>query len=538
MVDPSVASLALSFALVVQRNIRRLVVGVLAWIVVLSLNGAFRAQGIPAAGGGATAAATVTQELNQDLGRQPIRGGWYPWDPYQYLEGSGERRDLTGLDVQLLREAFEGELGRELELSPVSWKQHQRDIRDGRRDVAGGAFRTAEREAYAYYSKPYRFEEVVVYRRRFEPIGTLALRNTSTLLQELQSGSSTIGLVRGYHYGDVVAGFAADPRHAARIVWADDHEANLRNLLNGKVQLAPVDRLVGATIAWRNKWTVDLVSSTFPVFRDSIHVLFSKRTSDPALVKRFDDAMARMRSDGRYNRIVQHYLFPVLLALTVGQDWFYMLEIIGTVAFALSGILIAQRDDFSLFGAFVLAALPAVGGGVIRDLIINRDVTAVLRSPMSLLVVIALVLLSALLIRVLPKVGRLPSSLRIEPLVDVLDAVALAAYTVVGVIVAIETRCEPLLLWGPLLSALTGAGGSVLRDVVRGDASHPTLRHALYAEIALVWGLALAAFLSVYARAETYDPLQLQAAIVLTMLGVLATRLLVIGKRIRAPRFR
>lgn len=518
----------------VRSNVKRLVLAVLAFLVVIGLNSPVLAQVTPSP---VTSDQTPTQS-REGLGRQQIRGGWYPWDPYQYLEGSNVRRELTGLDVRLLREAFEGELGRILELSQVSWKQHQREIRDGLRDVAGGAFRTAAREKYAYYSKPYRYEEVVVYRRRFEPIGTLALQNNNTLQQELNSGSGKIGLVRGYHYGDAMAAFAADPDHSSRIVWADDHEANLLTLLNGKVQLAPVDRLVGATIAWRNKWTVDLVSSTFTVFRGSIHVLFSKRTTDPALVKRFDDAIEAMQNDGRYDRIVQHYLFPVLLALTVGQDWFYMLEIVGTVAFAISGILIAQRDDFSLFGAFVLALLPAVGGGIIRDLIINRDMTAVLRSPISLLVVIGLVLLSALLIRVLPKIGKLPRNLQIEPIVDVLDAVALAAYTVVGVIVAIETRCEPLLLWGPLLSALTVAGGSILRDVVRGDANHPTLRHALYAEIAMVWGLGLAAFLNIYAKADTYDPVQLQTAILLTMLGVLVTRLVVIGKRIRSPRFR
>ncbi len=520
---------------IVHSSVKRLVLAVLACLLVIWLNSPLLAQVTPP-----TAAQDQTPVQSREVvGRQPIRGGWYPWDPYQYLEGSGGgRRELTGLDVRLLREAFEGELGRDLELPEVSWKQHQLDIRTGLRDVAGGAFRTAERETYAHYSKPYRFEEVVVYRRRFEPIGTQALQNSNTLQQELDSGTSKIGLVRGYHYGEAIAAFAADQRHASRIVWADDHEANLRNLRNGKVQLAPVDRLVGATIVWRNKWTVELVSSTFTVFRGSIHVLFSKLTTDPALVKRFDEAIEAMQNDGRYDRIVQHYLFPVLLAQTVGQDWFYILEIVGTVAFALSGILIAQRNDFSLFGAFVLALLPAVGGGIIRDLIINRDVTAVLRSPISLLVVIALVLLSASLMRVLPKIGKLPSNLQIEPIVDVLDAVALAAYTVVGVIVAIETRCEPLLLWGPLLSALTGAGGSILRDVVRGDADHPTLRHALYAEIAMVWGFGLSAFLNVYAKADTYDPAQLQMAILMTMLGVLVTRLIVIGKRIRAPRFR
>ena len=63
-----------------------------------------------------------------------------------------------------------------------------------------------------------------------------------------------------------------------------------------------------------------------------------------------------------------------------------------------------------------------------------------------------------------------------------LDAVGLASFTVVGVIVAVEERCNPLLVWGPIFSAMTGAGGySPRRD--RADASHPSLHHEFYAEI-------------------------------------------------------
>ena len=476
-------------------------------------------------------------KTNESTGRLNIRGGWYPWVPYQYLEGNNEGRKLTGLDVQLLREAFEGELGRDLELTEVAWDQHQRDVRDGRRDVAAGAFRTRQREQYAYYSKPYRYEEVVMYRRRFEPTGTLASRDPGALKQELLAGNSKVGLVRGYHYGDLVAEFAADPRQASRIVWVDDDEANLKNLLTGEVTLAPVDLLVGATIAWKNKWTTDLVASDFNLFRGSIHVLFSKRTTDPEMVKKFDAGIEKMRKDGRYTRIVQNYLFPVLLAQTIGQDWFYALEVLGTVAFALSGILIAHRNDFSLFGAFVLAALPAVGGGLMRDLIVNRDTAAVLRSPISLLLVVALVLLASALIKVLPKAGRLPKNFNIGTLVDVLDAIGLSAFTVVGVIVAVETGSNPLLLWGPILSALTVAGGSVLRDMVRGDSQHSSLRRALYAEIALFWGFMLSLFINYYSQATTHDPVRLQIAILITLLGALATRLVAMAAGWSAPRF-
>lgn len=467
-----------------------------------------------------------------------LRGGWYPWEPYQYLKKEGERRELTGLDVQLLREAIEGEIGQELELSQVSWSQHQNDLQSGRRDVAAGAFRTASRERYAYISKPYRFEEIALYHRKHDPRAATVLGGQGTLSERLLNSSSRLGLVKGYYYGPEIEALIDNPRMASRITWVDDHESNLANLQRGDVDLVPVDRLVGATVVWQRKWGDQLAAPQAPIFRGSIHALFSKASTDPQLVARFDKAIAAMKADGRYSRIVRNYLFPILLSLTVGQDWFFALEVIGTVAFALSGVLVAHREDFSVFGAFVLALLPAVGGGLMRDLIINRDVPGVLRTPISLLLVIALVLVAYALIKLLPKLGRLPRRMNLQPLVDVLDAIALAAYTVVGVIVAVEARCEPLVLWGPLLSALTGAGGSVLRDVVRGDTQHPTLRRSLYAEIALGWGLVLSLFINRYAQASSYDPLPLLVAVLVTLFGALATRLLVMAKGFAAPRFR
>ncbi|MBM5799750.1 MAG: transporter substrate-binding domain-containing protein [Cyanobacteria bacterium K_DeepCast_35m_m2_023] len=487
---------------------------------------------------GTLAQAVPGQPAVNTVQQQTLRAGWYRWDPYQHLESSEDRTELTGLDVQLLREVFENKLGLRYQLGEVSWQQHQQDLRAGTRDVAGGAFRTRERETYAHYSKPYRYEEVVLYRRRFDPKATLALKDRSALEQDLQQGNCIVGLVKGYYYGDQIEHFATNPANARRIVWSNDHEANLRNLQTGQVDIVPVDRLVGATSAWKNNWTDKLVMSHFTIFRGPIYAIFSRKTTDTTLVKRFDAAMDALRREGRYTTIVQRYLFPVLLALTVGQDWFYALEILGTVAFALSGLLMAHREDFSLFGAFVLAALPAVGGGLMRDIIINRDIPSVLRSPISLMVVITLVLLSFLLIRVLPPMGRIPKWMHLAVVIDLLDAVALAAYTVVGVIVAVETRCDPLILWGPLLSALTGAGGAILRDLVRGDPQHPTLRYSIYAEIALIWGFLLSLYISSYASAATYYPWRLEVAVLITLVGALLTRLLVMATGIRPPRFR
>ena len=77
-----------------------------------------------------------------------IRSGWYPWDPYQYTVVKDDMKQLTGLDVQLVRAAFQ-RLGYEVVCDEVSWAQHQHDVQIGARDIAAGAFQSAQRAEYA-----------------------------------------------------------------------------------------------------------------------------------------------------------------------------------------------------------------------------------------------------------------------------------------------------------------------------------------------------------------------------------------------------
>lgn len=77
---------------------------------------------------------------------------------------------------------------------------------------------------------------------------------------------------------------------------------------------------------------------------------------------------------------------------------------------------------------------------------------------------------------------------------ELCDATGLAAFLIAGVIVAVETRAVPLLLWGPALATLTGCGGGILRDVVRSDSANPLLKTTFYGEVALLWGLIFRSF--------------------------------------------
>lgn len=475
-----------------------------------------------------------------------LRSGWYQWDPYQYEVVKNELKHLTGLDVQLLRAVFD-KMGIELQIDPVGWRQHQQDVKDGTRDIAGGAFRSKEREAYAYYSIPYRSEKDMLYVRKDEQ-QKFKFKTAEELVKILESGKHKLGVIDGYFYGSPLMQYINDPQYADRIIKVKDDRANFINLLEHKIDAFPIDHLVGATLGWRHGWQKQVVEMPNPVFQDSIHVLFSKKTTSPELVDRFNQTLLQMQNSGEYNKVIRNYLLPVLLGQTAGQTWFFIIDIIGTIAFAISGLLLARQGKYSLFGALVLASLPSIGGGILRDILINRETLSVLNSPVYLATIFATVMFFYMLFHVEDWyrrkkktthgnehmfIGRISNHAAIE----FFDALGLSTFAVVGVIVAVEAKIQPLWMWGPLLAALTGAGGGILRDVIRADADNPGLKGSFYAEVALIWGLILSLFLNWYSFLPKYELSHLTLAVVGVIFGGLATRIAVVYYKIRSPMY-
>ena len=91
----------------------------------------------------------------------PLRGGWYPWDPYQYRDYRRGVPVLTGFDVEIER-ALERILGMEILLPETAWNAHLEALAAGTADIAAGATKSEARSAFAYFSKPYRSETDVL----------------------------------------------------------------------------------------------------------------------------------------------------------------------------------------------------------------------------------------------------------------------------------------------------------------------------------------------------------------------------------------
>ena len=482
--------------------------------------------------------------------QKELKSGWYPWDPYQYVMVKGDVKRLSGLDVQLIRAVF-ARMGYEVAYEEVSWKQHQLDIKNGVRDIAAGAFKNAERAEYAYFSAPYRKETDVLYVRKGEA-SQYSFKNVLDLTRRFRERSFRLGVINGFYYGPDIMRFVNDPANNARIVSVPDDVANFENLLSHRIDGFVVDRLVGATLAWRHGWQLAVEELSPPVYTEDVHVLFSRKTTTPELVEGFNQSLEQLKRNGQYTRIIREYLFPVLLEATVAQRWFLAIDIMGTVAFAISGILLARQGQYSLFGAFVLASLPAVGGGILRDLVVNRETIGVLANPAYLLAVILTVLTGYIGFHLAEKTSLTPRKdsngrsddndwivrkISLNSAVAFFDGLGLAAFTVIGVVVAVETKANPLWLWGPLLAALTGAGGGIVRDALRGDANNPYLKGSFYAEIALTWGLILSAFLIWYANLLDYKPTEISLAVLVTLIGALLTRMVVFHLRVKSPMY-
>jgi ABC-type amino acid transport substrate-binding protein len=88
--------------------------------------------------------AAQTSNANTGDARAPhpdpdrLRGGWYPWDPYQYRDYRRDVPILTGFDIEIER-ALERSMGLDIALPEMSWQDQLTGIADGTRDIVAGA---------------------------------------------------------------------------------------------------------------------------------------------------------------------------------------------------------------------------------------------------------------------------------------------------------------------------------------------------------------------------------------------------------------
>ena len=133
-------------------------------------------------------------------------------------------------------------------------------------------------------------------------------------------------------------------------------------------------------------------------------------------------------------------------------------EIIGIISFALSGFLIAVEVKLDILGIFIASFLTALGGGVIRDVIVGRELFAFSNNYASVLVI------AVIMIAIFLKAQRMEEDIEKHPLFMVADTFGMVSFAISGAMVAQEAGFN---FFGViLLSLITAVGGGVMRDIL------------------------------------------------------------------------
>lgn len=136
-------------------------------------------------------------------------------------------------------------------------------------------------------------------------------------------------------------------------------------------------------------------------------------------------------------------------------DFITVMEWIGTVAFAVSGAVVAIEKELDYYGICFLAIITAVGGGIIRDVLVNKPVPSALENPTYAIVSLAAAIVVILFYKHIQKISHL---------VSVADAFGLAAFTAIGAQIGAFSG-HPDVYFTITTGVLTGTFGGVLRDV-------------------------------------------------------------------------
>ena len=180
-------------------------------------------------------------------------------------------------------------------------------------------------------------------------------------------------------------------------------------------------------------------------------------------------------------------------------DYAHFLDYAAVLVFALTGALVASRAQLDLVGFAFIACLTAVGGGTLRDVVIQRDTVFWIGDPTYILIAVGAAL-------VVFFTAHLVES-RKNWLVW-LDSFALAVAVPAGVAVAMAMAQPPLIV--VLMGMITGCMGGLMRDVVVGEVPMVLRQGELYVSAAFA-GAALAV---------TLDAFEVERVVVLSACGV------------------
>ncbi len=167
------------------------------------------------------------------------------------------------------------------------------------------------------------------------------------------------------------------------------------------------------------------------------------------------------------------------------MEFVEVFELIGVVAFAMSGVLVGIEYGFDIFGIFVLSFLTALGGGLFRDLILGNHPPVCFTHFSYIICVAVTVVVFLIFLKIFDtKLGRGDIE-KIKILITFFDAVGLGVFCVTGTAFAMQLGFSDNMLLCVASGLITSIVGGMLRDVLA-NRKPVVLRKEIYAVAAII----------------------------------------------------
>ena len=193
----------------------------------------------------------------------------------------------------------------------------------------------------------------------------------------------------------------------------------------------------------------------------------------------------------------------------------YALDIIGTFAFAISGVLIAMQKRMDAFGIFIIAFVTAVGGGTLRDVLIGKTPVGWM-NDLNYVYTIGLAVIVSIIFK--KKLNRLRTSLFL------FDTIGLGVFTILGVEIGISENLHPLICIA--LGTMSASFGGVIRDILCNEI--PVIfRKEVYATACIIGGITFFVLREFHVKEDLIY--------IFTAAMVISIRLIVVKFKIQLP---
>lgn len=136
-------------------------------------------------------------------------------------------------------------------------------------------------------------------------------------------------------------------------------------------------------------------------------------------------------------------------------NFFDILDLLGTIAFAMSGALVAMQKKYDPFGVFIVAFVTALGGGTLRDIIVGRAPVGWMHQHYYVYTILVTVILTIIFRK---KIRYLSKSMFL------FDTIGLGIFTITGTQIGVEANFSPIICI--VLGTMTAAFGGVIRDIL------------------------------------------------------------------------